>query len=136
MMYATKTRSNNFSCSSCLKKSISSRYSTTSCCFDGMLHNTPKDWTLSASNPYCLHLLHNIVVGISSSICNICPQEVANSSFSVHCPLSFMLTLLLVRSWMLQDTDHMEACCIIYIQVAMWDQLEQNKICVLTVTMC
>jgi len=35
---------------------------------------------------------------------------------------------------MLQDMDHMEASCFFYIKVGMFDQLEQSKICVLTVT--
>jgi len=38
------------------------------------------------------------------------------------------------RCWMLQDMDHMEASCIFYVKVGMFDQLEQSKICVLTVT--
>ena len=35
---------------------------------------------------------------------------------------------------MLQGKDHMEACCVFYIKVGMFDQLEQIKICILTVT--
>jgi len=35
---------------------------------------------------------------------------------------------------MLQDLDHMEASCVFYVKVGTFDQLLQNKICVLTVT--
>jgi len=35
---------------------------------------------------------------------------------------------------MLQDMDHMEASCIFHVKVGMFDQLEQSKIWVLTVT--
>jgi len=35
---------------------------------------------------------------------------------------------------MLQDTDHMEASCLLYDDVGMLNRLEQNTICVLTVT--
>jgi len=35
---------------------------------------------------------------------------------------------------MLQDMDHMEAICIFYIKVGGFDQFEQSKISVLTVT--
>jgi len=35
---------------------------------------------------------------------------------------------------MLQDMDHMEASCIFYVKVGRFDQLEQSKISVLTVT--
>jgi len=35
---------------------------------------------------------------------------------------------------MLQDLDHMEASCILYVKVGRFDQLEQSKIRVLTVT--
>jgi len=35
---------------------------------------------------------------------------------------------------MLHDMDHMEASCIIYVKVGTFDQLEQSKICILTVT--
>ena len=35
---------------------------------------------------------------------------------------------------MLQDMDDMEASCILNVKVGMFDQLEQSKICVLTVT--
>jgi len=34
---------------------------------------------------------------------------------------------------MLQDVDHMEASCVLYVKVGMFDQLEQGKISVLTV---
>jgi len=34
---------------------------------------------------------------------------------------------------MLQDMDHMEACCVFYVKVARFDDLEQSKICILTV---
>jgi len=35
---------------------------------------------------------------------------------------------------MLQDMDHTEARCIFDVMVGMFDQLEQTKVCVLTVT--
>jgi len=35
---------------------------------------------------------------------------------------------------MLQGMDHMEASCVFYVKVGTLDQLEQSKICVLTVT--
>jgi len=35
---------------------------------------------------------------------------------------------------MLQDMDHMEASCVFYVKVGRFDQLEQSKIWVLTVT--
>jgi len=35
---------------------------------------------------------------------------------------------------MLQDTDEMVASCVFYIKVGMYNQLEQTKVCVLTVT--
>jgi len=35
---------------------------------------------------------------------------------------------------MLQDTDHMEASCIFHVKVGTFDQLEQSKIWVLTIT--
>jgi hypothetical protein len=35
---------------------------------------------------------------------------------------------------MLQDMDHMEVCCVLYVKVGRFDQLEQRKICVLAVT--
>ena len=35
---------------------------------------------------------------------------------------------------MLQDEDHMEASCVFHVKVGMFVQLEQGKICVLTVT--
>ena len=35
---------------------------------------------------------------------------------------------------MLQEMDHMEASCIFYVKVGRFDQFEQSKISVLTVT--
>jgi hypothetical protein len=35
---------------------------------------------------------------------------------------------------MLQDADHMEASCIFYVKVGMFDQLEQIKLCFLIIT--
>jgi len=35
---------------------------------------------------------------------------------------------------MLQDMDHMVAGCIFYVNVGTIDQLEQSKICILTIT--
>jgi len=35
---------------------------------------------------------------------------------------------------MLQDMDHLEPSCILYVKVGMFDQFEQSKISVLTVT--
>jgi len=35
---------------------------------------------------------------------------------------------------MLQDVDQMEASCVFYVKVGKFDQLEQSKISVLTVT--
>ena len=35
---------------------------------------------------------------------------------------------------MLQEMDHMEASCVIYVRVGRFDQFEQSKISVLTVT--
>jgi len=35
---------------------------------------------------------------------------------------------------MLQDMDHIEASCIIYVEVGTLNRLEQSKICILTVT--
>jgi len=34
---------------------------------------------------------------------------------------------------MLQDMDNMEASCLIYVKVGMFNHLEQSKICLLTV---
>jgi len=34
---------------------------------------------------------------------------------------------------MLQDMDHLEASCVFYVKVGAFDQLEQSKICILTV---
>jgi len=36
---------------------------------------------------------------------------------------------------MLQDMDHMDASCVIYVKVGSFDQLEQSEICVLTGTL-
>jgi len=38
------------------------------------------------------------------------------------------------RCWMLQDMDHVEARCVLYVEVVTLNRLEQPKICVLTVT--
>ena len=38
------------------------------------------------------------------------------------------------RSWMLQEMDHMKASCVINVKVGRFDQFEQSKISVLTVT--
>jgi len=38
------------------------------------------------------------------------------------------------RWWMLQEMDHMEASCVFYVKVGRFDQFEQSKISVLTVT--
>ena len=38
------------------------------------------------------------------------------------------------RCWMLQDMDHMEASCVIYVKVGRYDQIEQSKISVLPIT--
>jgi len=38
------------------------------------------------------------------------------------------------RCWMLQDMDHMVASCVFFVKVGTLDQLEQSKICILTVT--
>jgi len=38
------------------------------------------------------------------------------------------------RCWMLQEMDHMEASCVLYVKVGMFDQFEQRKFSVLTVT--
>jgi len=35
---------------------------------------------------------------------------------------------------MVQGMDHMEASCVVYVKVGTLDQLEQSKLCVLTVT--
>jgi len=35
---------------------------------------------------------------------------------------------------MLQDMDHMEASCLLYVKVGRFDQFEQSKISVLTIT--
>ena len=35
---------------------------------------------------------------------------------------------------MLQDVDHIEACCVFYVVVGTSNQLEQSKICVLNIT--
>ena len=35
---------------------------------------------------------------------------------------------------MLQDMDHIEASCVLYVKVGTPNRLEQSKICVLTVT--
>jgi hypothetical protein len=35
---------------------------------------------------------------------------------------------------MLQDVDHMEASCIMYVKIGMFDQREQSTICGLTIT--
>ena len=42
-----------------------------------------------------LYSLDDVVVWISSSICHICPPEVAKGSFSEHSPLYLVLNLLL-----------------------------------------
>ena len=34
---------------------------------------------------------------------------------------------------MLQNMDHIEASCVVYVEVGMLNRLEQSKICVLTV---
>jgi len=38
------------------------------------------------------------------------------------------------RCWMLEEMDHMEASCVFYVKVGRFDQFEQSKITVLTVT--
>jgi hypothetical protein len=35
---------------------------------------------------------------------------------------------------MLQDMDHLEASCVVYVKVGRFDDLEGSKICVLTIT--
>jgi hypothetical protein len=35
---------------------------------------------------------------------------------------------------MLQDMDHMEASCVFYVQVGRFDQFEQSKISIFTIT--
>jgi hypothetical protein len=35
---------------------------------------------------------------------------------------------------MLQDSDKTEASCALYVKVGTFDQLEQSKVCILTVT--
>ena len=35
---------------------------------------------------------------------------------------------------MLQDVDHIEASCVVYVKVGTLNRLEESKICVLTVT--
>jgi len=35
---------------------------------------------------------------------------------------------------MLHDMDNMVASCIVYVKVGMFDQLEQTKVCILTVS--
>jgi hypothetical protein len=35
---------------------------------------------------------------------------------------------------MLQEMDHMEATCVFYVEIGRFDQIEQSKISVLTVT--
>ena len=38
------------------------------------------------------------------------------------------------RCWMLQDMDHMEASCVLYIKVGTLDELERSKFSVLTIS--
>jgi len=38
------------------------------------------------------------------------------------------------RCWILQDMDYLESSCVIYIQVRRYDQFEQDKVSILTVT--
>ena len=49
-----------------------------------------------------------------------------------HCSLCWLWCW--ARCWMLQDMDNMEASCIFYVKVCMFDELEQSKVCVLTVS--
>jgi len=49
-----------------------------------------------------------------------------------HCILCWLCWW--ARCWMLQDMDHMEASCVIYVKVGMSNWLEQSTICFLTIT--
>jgi len=49
-----------------------------------------------------------------------------------QCPLGWPCCW--ARCWMLEDMDHMEASCIFYVKVGRFDQFEQSKISILTVT--
>ena len=40
----------------------------------------------------------------------------------------------LTRCWILYDIDHIEASCIFYVEVGTLNGLEQNKICIMTIT--
>jgi hypothetical protein len=48
-----------------------------------------------------------------------------------HCILCGLCSW--VRCWMLQDVDHLEACCVLYVKVGMFDDPKQNTICDLTI---
>ena len=48
-----------------------------------------------------------------------------------HCCLCWVCCL--VRCWMLQDMDDMEANCVFHVNVGTFDQLEQGTICVFTI---
>ena len=39
-----------------------------------------------------------------------------------------------MKCWVLQDMADIEASCVIFVKIGMFDQLEQSKISVLTVT--
>jgi hypothetical protein len=39
------------------------------------------------------------------------------------------------RCWILQDMDHMQASCVLYVKVSRIEQLEQTKISIFTITL-
>jgi len=49
-----------------------------------------------------------------------------------HCILCWLCSW--ARCWMLQEMDHMEGRCVVYVMVGTLDQPEQNTIYILTVT--
>jgi len=81
-----------------------------------------------------LHLLDEIIVWNILLICHICLLDVGKGSCQgiAHCNLSWICCW--AKFWILQDIDHMEASRIINVKIGTFDQLKQNKICILTVT--
>jgi len=80
-----------------------------------------------------LHSLYDVDKWTALSICRICQPEEEKSVFQSidHCIVNWPCCW--ARCWMLQDMDHMEASWVFYVKVHTFVQLEQSKICILTV---
>jgi len=118
-------------CMTCLFPILSPQraaFSDPSCAMLSRLSHFP------SPNWCCLHSLDEVVVWIDLFFAIFGRWEWLGVSFHGidHCILFWFCWW--VRCWMLQDIDHMEASCVLYVKVGMLGQLEQSKICMFTVT--